>query len=70
MKEWIEVTQGLPKENRYVIVFKDDDEPMVTFGFLCIDSYGSHFLDKNLRLIPNVTHWMPLPDPPDLLEEK
>lgn len=61
---WISVKDRLPEEDLYVIVFKNDDSPMVTFGFLCKDSYGNHFLDKTQKLIRNVSHWMPLPEPP------
>ena len=70
MTSWISVEDELPKEDgKYLVhylnrVFFSDGRPQknilttATFytGVFLVDGYGEE---------PAVTHWMPLPDPPE-----
>lgn len=58
MSEWIKCSERLPKINECVIVYSEDDHE---FAYLInretwIEWHSGNELD--------VTHWMPLPDPP------
>lgn len=48
--EWIPVTERLPEFNENVLVYSAHT------GLICIDA--------NIQFDRNVTHWMPLPEPP------
>lgn len=75
MSEWISVKDKLPKENGTYIVYTHDgnsatgwiwyDDVVVvaeyTFGIWWWCENGNDFDITN-----NVTHWMPLPDPPQM----
>jgi Protein of unknown function (DUF551) len=54
--EWIAVAQSVPKDDRIVLIFHN---PYVDLGFhddkkWCTEEY----------IEMDVTHWMPLPEPP------
>ena len=61
---WIPVTERLPEEcGEYLVwanVRPDKDEDPVPFMIM---SYFHAFYD-NQFIVKNVTHWMPLPEPP------
>lgn len=56
MSEWISVKDGLPKYNDRVIFFNGE---YVEFGV-----YHRDFTDFEDCIHDEVTHWMPLPEPP------
>lgn len=58
--EWIPVTERLPEEDGFVIVWHDETEiALFSEGKFCFyDAVGC------LREYVEVTHWMPLPTPP------
>lgn len=64
MKEWIDVSHSLPKRFERVLVFSDGYIYLKYFG-------GGIFYDGDeicycpVGEIKNVTHWMPLPNPPE-----
>jgi len=60
--KWISVEDKLPENDEWVILSSVEYQ-MVTFG-ICIDG---NFLnpDLNYHIISDVSHWMPLPNPPE-----
>nr|DAG63691.1 MAG TPA: Protein of unknown function (DUF551) [Caudoviricetes sp.] len=56
---WISVKDELPAIGEPVLVFDDASDMM--FGFMSSDGY---WLETGSELPCNVTHWMPLPEPP------
>lgn len=58
---WIPVTERLPKEMETVIVTTGKN---VGFSF-CVNDYGT----LEFYSPWNITHWMPLPEPPDIPAE-
>ena len=70
MSEWISVKDKLPKSNKYnrLIAFRDDGDGD---GFIDCDVtyfkgkfYKFNYQYEENLLINDVTHWMPLPEPP------
>lgn len=65
-QKWIPVTERLPKEHDSCIVYRKG-----TFGHFSMLRYtpalGFHFYDSEWGdvTVDNVTHWMPLPEPPE-----
>jgi hypothetical protein len=59
LSEWISIDDRLPKIADDVIVFSDD-KYQIDIGFLI---NGKWFSDKGE--LHTVTHWMPLPNPPE-----
>ena len=57
MSDWIDIDILTPDEDFEVIVCSGDD---VTTAYFRSCDDGSFYFDN----IPNVTHWMPLPEPP------
>jgi len=58
LSDWISIDDRLPKVGEDVIVFSDD-KYQIDIGFLIDKKWYS---DRGL--LPTVTHWMPLPNPP------
>ncbi len=56
MNEWISVKDRLPEEGKYYLIYDD-------FRIWFAHYRGKVFQDK-LNYYKEVTHWMPLPDPP------
>lgn len=72
MSEWISVEDGLPDYNYEVLVLKSN-------GLIVVMSYHAPFdfgkrkfhwwaFGKWIDQHSQVTHWMPLPDPPKPIE--
>ena len=62
MSEWISVKDRLPEGNKNVLVccYKNAVGYRIDITFYCDQSeYGSGWY-----LPANITHWMPLPEPP------
>ena len=59
LSEWISIDDRLPKIADDVIVFSDD-KCQIDIGFLM---NGKWFSDRGE--LHTVTHWMPLPNPPE-----
>jgi hypothetical protein len=53
--EWISVDDRLPEEDKPIIVFGKDGAEIYS---------GFHVMDFN-NYYKDVTHWMPLPSPPE-----
>lgn len=74
--EWVSVGDRLPPDNANVLTYsKDGGMATVMFCYhnekplyLLIPSHES-IVDENLLVyLKNVTHWMPLPSPPDIIK--
>ena len=61
MSEWISVEDKLPQEKVRVLLFDNGG-----FGIMSgrLGSAG-WYLEGDLDKYANVTHWMPLPEPPE-----
>ena len=64
MSEWISVKDRLPEPNTAVLVCRD--------GYYGSEVAVAVYKDEYLKFITgyNVTHWMPLPEPPESEEKK
>lgn len=56
--KWISCSDVMPEKHKCVLVFNEYGE--IWTG--CFDRYFNFFCDNTE--VPNVTHWMPLPEPP------
>lgn len=56
---WIPVSERLPENENEVLVYDDDMGCQV--AFYCDDEW----LWSERGLLVNVTHWQPLPEPPE-----
>ena len=63
--EWISVKDRLPKDDEDVLVIDDTGRMAVSCYFF--SSYGSWLWENrdDQVLLGEVTHWMPLPNPPE-----
>lgn len=63
MREWIPVTERLPEPFRPVIVCREKGkgEYIVEQGFKDVGDWWKVYGTRT----KNVTHWMPLPEPPE-----
>ena len=58
MSEWISVEDRLPEKNTSVLVSTDNG-----IVFQCLYAYDGWDLWEGNEV--NITHWMPLPEPPN-----
>ena len=63
-QEWISVDERLPEHSQKVLVC-DDRQNMVTAMYVTFDNGGFDWC-TSVRLVYEVTHWMPLPEPPKM----
>lgn len=63
IQRWIPVEERLPEKFITVIVQMPGEKPLptVTWGFLTDDGWYANYFVRDLG---EVTHWMPLPEPP------
>ena len=75
MSEWIPVTERLPEKHQGKFLVTNNLKARDAFGFMSHvwlvnmlhhnDDFGYYaFDDYDNRVPQNVTHWMPLPEPP------
>ncbi len=65
MSEWIKCSDTLPHDQQRVLVYIEDWD--VCDGFTYHEELGDFVDDDGASLVDEViTHWMPLPDPPNL----
>ena len=71
-RRWIPVSERLPEEFTPVLTFsKDNDKPVTAIlaaGFWWSNVDDAGFWSSNVDWALNVTHWMPLPQPPEVQE--
>lgn len=60
--EWVRVSERMPKEEDRVLLYSPDWGPLtaIRIGYV----YEGRWYDESDR-VKNVTHWMPLPPPPE-----
>lgn len=63
---WIRAEDGLPEQGHHVLVWVTDDadEPYAELASWC-ESRGGYWIGAVTWGRDEVTHWMPLPEPPD-----
>ena len=66
-QRWIPVTERLPEDGFEVLVYTDRYGGRHEFAYY-VPRLGAWYQNCAL-LIPNVTHWMPLPKPPKECDE-
>ena len=59
--KWIPVTERLPKEGECVLAYDTRDDFVALLEFSGSALYDSDYIPQG---IDEVTHWMPLPQPP------
>ena len=68
MSEWISVCDYFPQENTGVLAANDEQVGEMFFyrgGFIC--PYADRVNDEyDIAFIKSITHWMPLPEPPNV----
>ena len=60
MEKWISVNDRVPEDGLDVIIYSESDG--VKAGVWYSDEYGFEYPDQGFPIA--VTHWMPLPEPP------
>lgn len=69
MEGWMNIKEKLPEFNKFILVYcPDRPHKKCDVGILKkIDVKGTHFQTRldDSKSIDNVTHWMPLPEPPE-----
>ena len=64
MSKWISVKDRLPEKEKEILIVSDNE---VKIGIWSNDCFGEKFFTTNFEQYlnaDNVTHWMPLPEPP------
>lgn len=56
-RQWIPVGERLPEESGLYLIYYYDDK-----------AYGGAWYNANIGFDCGVTHWMPLPEPPEVKE--
>lgn len=62
MSEWIRVDDRLPEEDGYYLVYGNSNRGLI---FMTSDWYDASVYDWWHYPHAQVTHWMPLPEPPE-----
>ena len=63
IQKWIPVTERLPRPNKLVLCWwQSGDGEREHYGFATFQSHGVWYVSN--EGMPEVTHWMPLPEPP------
>lgn len=61
--KWIPVTERLPEDDGEVLCINDYHFYIV--GWLYCDDVGNYICESDNEIMYDVTHWMPLPQPPE-----
>lgn len=59
--KWIPVTERLPKKDEYVLCYSEYDTWFIGYrGF-----HSGEWIRDGVMYPAEITHWMPLPEPPE-----
>jgi hypothetical protein len=66
MDKWIRTAKELPPKNELVLAYVHQlgHGPYMMTTMLIESDTDKFFIDKYGRTVSNVSHWMPLPEPP------
>lgn len=67
MNAWINVNNALPEPCKPIIAFSKSHHSTITQSGVCIafmDAEGDWLEGEHWWLVENVTHWMPMLEPP------
>ena len=73
MSEWISVENELPQADFMVLVCVDDDVYTDIYREGVNDGeyyFDTEYIGIEMVIIPKITHWMPLPEPPEQVNDK
>lgn len=76
MTDWISVEERMPKPEVSVLIATVDDGLSIAFWCSYIEwwyespGHGKDPLDGDYYIAEDVTHWMPLPDPPSCADQQ
>ncbi|MGI9569505.1 MAG: DUF551 domain-containing protein [Desulfobulbia bacterium] len=59
MSEWISVEDRLPESEGMYLCYSENGIQQVVYSAARYERYSEHFMPFN------ITHWMPLPEPPE-----
>ena len=62
--EWINIKDRLPDMGGYYLCFNNNNLPFIAAFFFYVNEKHPCFKNSKGNKL-NVTHWMPLPDPPE-----
>jgi hypothetical protein len=65
MSEWISINDSIPKFDEPVLIFENGS---MLIAELYESAEGTEWWGREYRWYPS--HWMPLPEPPNLIEGK
>jgi hypothetical protein len=68
-QQWIPVSKRLPEDNNEVIVF-DGESVIVAIHQSSVPQWSGHYAYYHGTWYQVVTHWMPLPPPPEVDDER
>lgn len=60
-EKWVSVDDRLPEVYKSVLAYRPQKEEII---ICCLDHEGNWTIDDFLNSIVTVTHWLPLPSPP------
>lgn len=65
-RQWIPVSERLPEPNEHVFIYwQEDNEALRETGFYVVENGRQYWSSLDNAYPLNVTHWQPLPEPPN-----
>jgi len=68
-KSWISVKDRLPEDGESILIFVNDSRYEPIQYDVCYYDGDDAWLDSGYSFGSDVTHWMPLPEPPEMKGE-
>ena len=65
MDEWISVFNKLPDDRRDVLIYYNKNGGEYGIGWYSCENHDPYWVMGGSMIPYNVTHWMPLPKPPE-----
>ena len=64
---WVSVKDRLPEHGKRYLIYATSGDNKI--GYITTTAFGGHFVLSGRRAYWKVTHWMPLPEPPEVKNE-